>query len=75
MKAKISLWVVFFQPPSLAGAWESFISFSLFHMHEASFHFLVHLQTLGYCVWVSSTIGDFQFVKTSPLGTNPGSLT
>ena len=34
-----------------------------------------HLQTLGYCVWVSSTIGDSQFVKTSPLGTNPGSLT
>lgn len=50
-------------------------SFSLFHIHEASFHFLVHLQTLSYCVWVSSTTGESQFVKTSPLGTNPGSLT
>lgn len=66
---------VFSAPPLLLETGSQFNSFSLFHMHEASFHFLVHLQTLGYCVWVSSTTGDSQFVKSSPFGTSPGSLT
>lgn len=71
---KISAFGLFLQPPSLAGACEPFSAFFSFS-HGGVVSFPGASADPGYCVWVSSTAGDSQFVKSSPPGTNPGSLT